>query len=1275
MPSTFKRIKLSHKKTARQKCLFFSSSKVRKKVFVNTLSTLTLKDFLVEQGLKVIEGEAFCDNFFLSEAFNIADLKVGNARIDVRCIVNNQYTQLWIPKKPYDFGYVFDFYVAVSLDTTKDRAEIVGYVSYEDIESSLQGSPDKINYYVFDASILRPPLELASSIIPVSKSKKESGNFTEEDHNVVQELFTTFLDDELNTREQNFFHNHINKCDQCRETLLYLYLFDSKIKTPKLPMVFLDESIPIEEAFARPERLQEEEITKETDITAIEDYDYEDELETIEEIEPELIQKKEIKPAFIEEAQEIDGVASEPVSFEVDKIKDIDIDNQADLLEEAIKDREPFRNQPEEHTNEVFEQTQEDDIQPEESFIGRSESSWQSSYDIPDQVFSDTAPDVFGQDETAEANIFSNEQDEMWQQYPTEGDVWHEEFGETVETFETPQDIDVIEELPENEGIYKESQTIESTEDIPVPEGIYEDPTEIESLEDITIPEGIYEDPTEIESLEDIPTPEGIYEEPTEVESIEDLPTDNNIELSEEERLLNEAKAAEDYIAAQLQESGVELSITEKQADDLLTLESLEEEHFDTLESYDENIDFSTIEQAANFQDPLAEDAFTEFIPFQETKETTSQEHETDDDTFEYMSDFDEDFNQSFNLAGEVEESSEATLEDLEKEFDTIASFNFEDETQSIQPSSAVIDPEVKSVEETQDYKSLLIQEALNEMAEEDDDEYQYSNPDATPTLDISPNDMFEVTEDLEHLFDAPSTSIDSMFSETEIDTYTSENINYQEETEEITYAEHPNYNETESYEPPNYHPAPLYSEETIELPEQSDFTPIDQSTESVVPSDEDLADIKNFVETQKDEAKKTKKEKKQSKGLAKKFFKLAAALTIVGGIVAGVMFVTPMLSKMDLAGESKKILASLPKFDSDQPAIPNTNTQTPQQQQNEATQPALTTPEASNTPADKVNDTTLIDEVGDIEANKIEPASSVTTKESQKIGSSEHKDQSTVENNTPKTPDHLMANAIPQPDVKKEILQPPPAPVIKPKPKAAKPVKPTSQAVNSKRDNLMEDQEILHLEKKPEETTSKPVKLQDTKTIAMERQEGASFLPPREMKDFEAPEENERLIAAGYGQTSSSRAKVESAPTANPLLAGLEEKEESIKFGLNPKAKEIASIEYKTTANAFWKPASSMQIDKNLKEYINSATHKSKSIINSELKEAKISGDLRATVILIKINNSTNSISHIIVSSSGSSRVDNLILNAVQKGFSRKSLPKSSDGSTAIEVKLTVTL
>ncbi|MGD9579924.1 MAG: DUF1822 family protein, partial [Vampirovibrionia bacterium] len=240
MSPIIKRIRLSYKKKAKQKCLFFNKPKTRKRIYINTLSAHILKDIITSPELEFKEGEAYSDNFFLAESFDISDIKINNINIDTRCIINNDFNQLWIPKKPYEFGFVFDFYVAMTINIANDKAEIIGYVRHDDIKDSLKTNTDKINYYVLDSSILRPISDFEEDIIKFSNIKPKPTQYKETDHDIIKEMFTGFLDNDLSTKEKSFFHTHMTQCELCREELLYLYLFDKKIKNETHKQLFID---------------------------------------------------------------------------------------------------------------------------------------------------------------------------------------------------------------------------------------------------------------------------------------------------------------------------------------------------------------------------------------------------------------------------------------------------------------------------------------------------------------------------------------------------------------------------------------------------------------------------------------------------------------------------------------------------------------------------------------------------------------------------------------------------------------------------------------------------------------------------------------------------------------------------------------------------------------------------------------------------------------------------------------------------------------------------
>lgn len=1208
MPSTFKRIRLSHKKLARQKCLFFPSAKTRKRIFVSTMAVLTLKDFLEEQGLTVNEGEAYCDNFYLAESLDVADIKIGNAKIDTRCIVNNQYTQLWIPKKPFELGYTFDFYVAVSLDTTKDRAEIVGFVSYEDIKESIKTNPDKINYYILDASVLKSPLELASAIIPVSKIKKQESQFTEADHNVIQELFTAYIDDDISFKAKTFFEHHISNCDKCREELFYLYFFNNKIRSTTNIAVFIDESIPVESAFVikEPSQFIEEQQLEDDEYTAvIEEFDDDvEEIPITEQIKPlptirevTITEKPLPTPKEITETEQT--VPTQDIQIPADnKIAETIIEETPTVEEEANIGTDPFRNKVEEVPYDTIETGQEIDIQPEKSFIEEMpeiaiDTSWESSYNQPDEL-----DDPFGIQSYSSKDVFAAEPEDIWQQFPTEGDMWHENLAEPESTTDTP--------------IASSGATLESLEE-----------EHFKTFEDPNIP------------LIDIDKPDIISMPPSEGSFSYVGPVEEKIVPTEEEFIPIE--------------------------EDLIPIEE----------------EFIPIEE--------------ELIPSTEPvyyEEPTITYHEPE--TYAVEESYDIDSPQLLDSPEDTAEEfiqHEPTLEDLEKEFDSIASFDFDE----MLPTPKHIESDLTPIQEFKVDDSYSPEYTpytetpteLDNNLDQIDTTYDYKEPTQEPS-----SDLFEVPDALKQQIE--STEVNEVI--TPKDSEDIDPILLKMKQALIKQKASAPPETTVPQEDDSLIQYEDYHKSDITISDDYQAINIDDAQYSA-PSSSEIAELTQFVETTKKDVKKDKK-----KAIAKSRrpvivpLLLVASLAAIGGtLIFGGQIIGPKLS--NLTNDVKKYIASA----SPPPEASVKDTST-------TTQPSVTETASQQNPAPEIN------ESGNI------PTLPEDTESTPKVNAPD-------EANQPAKVDQLLNNAT-TPAIDKESVSKPPQqnkltttePIQEKKPPVEKTTitpktpMPAGKIATDKKSALLQKQterkkESIKITKESKEllAISKPATklittnvldknkytdLQSDRTIAMEHQEGSSFLPPKSYKEpvsrnsdgfyDTSYSKNEPSIASGElrSQTvGSGTAPAKLQRPANNVIAGLSEKEESIKFKFNPNPSEIAVNEAVSTASVSWKPSTSKQISADLKSFINSATQRAKSFINSELKTDKISGKFGTTVILVKINNSTNSIVSAIASSSGSSRVDNLILNAVRKSFSRNSLPASSTSSDSVEIKLTIAL
>lgn len=1280
MPPTRKRFKLSQKKSARQKCVYFHSEKVRKRVFISTLGCLFLKDFLEEQGLSVDEGEGYSDNFFTIENFDIADIKVGNARIDCRCIVNEEYKQLWIPKKPHEFGYTFDFYAAISIDSTKDRAEIIGFVSYDDIKDSLKTSQDKINYYVIDISTLKPPLELASAVIPISKAKKDTEDFKDTDHDLIHELFSRYLDNELSYREKNFFDKHISTCDACREDLLYLYILDQKIKSTKNKLVFIDETIPVEEAFYTDEERKElldkyktVEVTKKELIEEPEEQEDEIEEETT------LFKPEEEITTHIEEVaassilSETAIIQEEPAILKTTDIQEVEEEQQA---------KAPFRQGDETLHPLSFKTGQAVDIQPEESFIAETEEltpeeSWSTSYDEPFELFGEeedsseeTFSEIWAPGVPGDINELINDQPTLWK-YDETTEAITEELETTEDLIETPiEEPQIIEEISEplleerleEPAIYEEEAPyiIDQTDELESFQQEEQGFEEVTEELDITLqedyqPESFYPD----ETIENLPQQEEIVtfqqEEYVFDELTEEL--DTTIQETYEQEISYHDETPEtlpDEFETFQQEDVFEEfqsytpdaigEITDFSEDDIgLTLESLEEEHIEILETFS---DPTTIKQDVTFETE-AEELTVEFAP---TEEYQITEKEID-----------------FAAASE---DSGLTLEDLEKEFGSLASF----EVDSFKiPQEAEKEENAEYIDElfgqkqqedfapsykTPEYNEAEIQPVAHdeEILDKIKDELIKQQPD--------PEIPAEETLRMEFQDESFGTQTTEPYIVTE--TYGESDLTISQGYESIPGAEGfesyqmPDEPDTIEYQPKIPAAETSTSYEAPVEPSYEEYQPVNQEEPvAALAEDANIADLNEYAEGKK------KKRKRKKKGFP--LVKAAVAVLAMGIIAAAVIF-TPkdLLSKLPEINIKEKfdnIVAYLPKSES--PAGDE-----------------IATGEKTNESVNKEN------EAQERNQQMQQPetiAANTQTEPNTLLQTHDNKLPSDIKNEAKKITDtkpsqqRLLASS-PLDDVSVETT------IIKPEPKAAIAKSPISK---DKQEEPKAKVTILNLNKQQitedieNNGALKPVILQDKNTIAMERQEGDSFLgeKPKKVTSFKSSSLGANLRASGKSIPGRDKELADSSSDLDSLLSGLEEKEESVKMAYIPKTpleekkKETKETKEIKVTNITWNAINKNIIDSKSNSSINSAVQYSKATLKQELEANKISGHFNNATILIKFNNSTNSITPQIVASSGSSKIDNIILKAVRMNFSAIPLPVGSDPSATVEIKLTVTL
>ena len=231
MVSKFQRIKLAHKKAAKLKASYFGDTRVRKRIYVQTLGIEVFKDFLKLYHLSYNEGEAYCDNFYTAETMDIADLKLENIHVNLFCTVNTPINEVWIPKAPLNLGYVFDYYVAINVNTVEDKAEIAGFITFEQVKKYYSNPQNVEKYIILNSAELMEIETFPQRLLNEFNANQVKEDVDFEEVQFAEELLVPYLDHELTLKQRSFLQQHLYDADTSKENLIYLELLERKIRS------------------------------------------------------------------------------------------------------------------------------------------------------------------------------------------------------------------------------------------------------------------------------------------------------------------------------------------------------------------------------------------------------------------------------------------------------------------------------------------------------------------------------------------------------------------------------------------------------------------------------------------------------------------------------------------------------------------------------------------------------------------------------------------------------------------------------------------------------------------------------------------------------------------------------------------------------------------------------------------------------------------------------------------------------------------------------------
>lgn len=191
----------------------------RKRAVVAMLGLNSFASYMAGAGHNVRCDNSCCQNYKLLNDFDIADLTTDDVKFDVRTLVTADYSQMWVPKAHFEFGFVPEFYVAVRINKKLNSAEIIGFIESAAINKSLSNE----QYYIVPVAALKPVEELDNALKTIIPRKTIHLRI---DHNKAKELFLSYIDGSISVEHLNFLINHIASCKDCRTEFNEFYKFN-----------------------------------------------------------------------------------------------------------------------------------------------------------------------------------------------------------------------------------------------------------------------------------------------------------------------------------------------------------------------------------------------------------------------------------------------------------------------------------------------------------------------------------------------------------------------------------------------------------------------------------------------------------------------------------------------------------------------------------------------------------------------------------------------------------------------------------------------------------------------------------------------------------------------------------------------------------------------------------------------------------------------------------------------------------------------------------------
>lgn len=197
----------------------FVNKEIKNRAYINALGAELVTKYIASEGINVEEAHNIHSISKILEKIDIADILLPNIHIDVRTIFDEN--QIFVPKCHFDLEITPDIYVVIKLDSQFDHVELLGYFKPSQIDKKKANT----DYYFISKSELSSPETLSKFIKDFTG--RTSRELTQEDMLRGRELSVTLNDHNITDEEFHELLELLLLNDSLRESVLEFDNFET----------------------------------------------------------------------------------------------------------------------------------------------------------------------------------------------------------------------------------------------------------------------------------------------------------------------------------------------------------------------------------------------------------------------------------------------------------------------------------------------------------------------------------------------------------------------------------------------------------------------------------------------------------------------------------------------------------------------------------------------------------------------------------------------------------------------------------------------------------------------------------------------------------------------------------------------------------------------------------------------------------------------------------------------------------------------------------------